>query len=155
MGHVRNIRASYEKVLDTRVYTFKGCRKQISPFKKNTQFDKPFSMLGVADEYDMLFETLRGRICGAWKCYEAYAGAQKMTPEQEKVISFDSDQIETDKISGHCQILPLARVHVLLSGDKSHKGSCSKNHKAVFKYIMIENIFELTSGNLGEADNTY
>lgn len=60
MSHFKSFRANNEKVLNSPVRTYRQCPKEIN--LKMAQFDKVFSMPDVAAEYDVPYDTLRGRI---------------------------------------------------------------------------------------------
>lgn len=87
-----------EKVLNTAMCTYRLHQKELDQLKRKVQLDEPFTMPKVAAKYDVSYKTLRGHIHGTREGYEAYAGAQRLTPEYEKVIAIHSNSIKTDLI---------------------------------------------------------
>lgn len=88
MTCVKSIKVSHKDVLNTPVYTYRRCQKEIDLFKRKAQFDKHFFICRVTAEYDLSCETLKGHMFIARERHKAHAVAQRFTTEQEKMIAF-------------------------------------------------------------------
>lgn len=75
MSYVKSFMPAYEETLNPAVSTNCCRQKEIDWFKINSQFDEPFSLPGLAGDYNISYETLEDHICGAQKRHEAYTGA--------------------------------------------------------------------------------
>lgn len=66
--------------------------------KKKEQFDESFCIREVAAKYDVTYETFKDCIHGAQERHEAHTGAQRLTPQQEKMIAFQLNQTKPNCI---------------------------------------------------------
>lgn len=94
MFRVKSFRTFHKKALNSAVPSYRKRKKEINQLNQMAQFDNAFSICRMVAEYDVLYETLRGRIAGAWERHEAHTGAQRLAPEHKKLIAFQPNLIK-------------------------------------------------------------